>query len=143
MQLCTVIGPPQSVHGNPWASPEVHWFHVSLAHDWGTTATLAVLSKTTSYTGGLAARAVATKMPKPGDPSVLGLRAKARCSYARGSRGRAVTAVVVGFVEAAGSVMRAEDLVEYGEGAESVRRPRHSSTRPHPTRPETAKASNQ
>src|SRR5215211_2508250 len=75
MRLCTIIGPPQSVHGSPWASSEVHWFHVSLAHDWRT-ATLAVLSKTTSYTGGLVARAVATKMPKPGDPSVLGFEQK-------------------------------------------------------------------
>jgi hypothetical protein len=65
MRPCAVSKPPQSVHGSPGASSEVHWFHPSLAHDWRTTATLAVLSKTTSYTGGLAARAVATKMPKP------------------------------------------------------------------------------
>ena len=69
------------VHG-VFRSPLVS---VSLAHDWRTTATLAVLSKTTSYTGGLAARAVATKMPKPGDPSVLGLRAKARAHTRAGA----------------------------------------------------------
>jgi hypothetical protein len=48
MRPCAVSKPPQSVHGSPGASSEVHWFHPSLAHNWRTTATLAVLSKTTS-----------------------------------------------------------------------------------------------
>jgi hypothetical protein len=43
MRLCAVSEPPHSVHGSPWASSEVHWFHPSLAHDWRTVATRFVL----------------------------------------------------------------------------------------------------
>jgi hypothetical protein len=32
MRPCAVSKPPQSVHGSPGASSEVHWFHPSLAH---------------------------------------------------------------------------------------------------------------
>jgi hypothetical protein len=43
MGLCAVSKPPHSVHGSPWASSEVHWFHSSLAHEWRTIATPCVL----------------------------------------------------------------------------------------------------
>jgi hypothetical protein len=32
-------------------SPEIHWFHSSLAHEWRTTVTLLVLLKDNYYTG--------------------------------------------------------------------------------------------
>jgi hypothetical protein len=73
MRPCAVSKPPHSVHGSPWASSEVHWFHSSLAHEWRTMATLLVLSRDTCYTEWTGWRVLA-KMPKPGDLSVLGLR---------------------------------------------------------------------
>jgi hypothetical protein len=47
MPLRAVSRPSHSVHGSPWTSPEVHWLHASLAHEWRTIATPCVLLKTT------------------------------------------------------------------------------------------------
>jgi hypothetical protein len=52
MPLRAVSRPSHSVHGSPWTSPEVHWLHASLAHDWRTSVTHTPLDAALAPTNG-------------------------------------------------------------------------------------------